>query len=287
MYKTILIILLFLSIYQISFSQNSIKQNSLYSDTIIELWNLYKPTVENEIILSKYDTYNLYRVQIGTNNLMWYAFNTENYSLLDELLNLYLNAINTLDTTDKYRFIYFYYNEYPTDTIMKLNKKYVMWLDNTDNENPAREDILSSSQFFGLISDAIFRITKISKNKRTDVMKHFVNVFYPILDSHYTRWIKGITVSDITSGDLFFNIGPFQKRGWGCKINNVYIPTNMSHVKLLNCLFTYNCGNINSKKYCNAVLDVDLWIIAGISNLVASHLIDSSLVKHITNLSFY
>lgn len=284
--------MLFLFIIQINiFSQDLIIDRVIkteaFNDTILELWGKYKPFIENSIDFSQYETYNLYKVQITTNVLLQYAFNKENYDLVDDLLDVYMKSLSTLDTLDRYKFSYFFTAGKPVDTVLLLDKTYVMWIDGADKNNPAKEKILSISQFLALISEAIFKITLIQPESRTDTMKKFVRSFSPVLDSHFQRWVKGISVYDVETGEEFKNVGPFQRRGWGCKYNNTYISTHLTHNQLIDLLFEKKCGDSSSKKYCNSITDVDLWIIAGLSSFVSAYLVDSNLVGSVSNLSFY
>jgi hypothetical protein len=289
--RKIIIFLIVISLKQVSFSQISsfddLCQNPAFHDTIALIWDNYKPFIEGKIKNSQEDTYNLYDVQISTNILLKYAFNKKKYFLVDDLLNTFLKAALTLDTLQTYRFIYFYPENIPKESVMNMGKPYSMWIDGTSKINPTEEDILSSSQFLSMVSEAIFEIAMIKKTERTQTMTDFVKKYSPILDSHYERWIKGINVKNPKTGEIFTNVGPFQKRAWGCKMNTVYIPSHMTHLTLLQYLLSNNCGNNDSKSYCNAILDSDLFIIEGVSNLVAAYLTDSSLVSAPKNITFY
>lgn len=290
--KVILAVVLALLFFQKnSFSQdttfNSRFNEPAFQDSIVQFWHFYKPMIQEQIDKSAFDTYKLYNVQITTNILLKYAFNQKNYNLVDDLLKMYLEALNTIDTVEKIRFYFFYPVSKPQDTVLNLNKKYLIWLDGINNDNPAAEDILSSSQFLDLISEAVFKIAKMSASTRSVTMIDFVKQYTPILESHYDRWIRGVDVRNPISNEEFKNVGPFQRRGWACKVNNNYIPTHMTHQKLIEDLLINNCGDDKSVSYCNAVLDVDLWIISGVSNLVAAYLTDSILIGNLKNLDFY
>lgn len=283
----IVILTLQLSVFSQNLNINRIIKTEYFHDTICDLWGKFKPFIEKSIDDSKYNTYKLYQVQIATDGLLNYAFEEKKYALVDELLELYLSALTSLDTVDRYRFAYFYLGEEPIDTVLLLNKTYAMWIDGIDTNDPAKENILSISQFLALVSDAIFNIALIPTELRSETMKQFVHSYSSVLDSHYQRWVFGISVYNLETGEEFQNVGPFQRRGWGCRYNNSYIPSRLTHKQLIDLLLEKECGNNSSKKYCNSVTDTDLWIIAGVSSFVAAHLVDSALVGSISNLHFY
>lgn len=128
-----------------------------------------------------------------------------------------------------------------------------------------RESILASSQFLYLVSDAITVITNIGQAERTSTMQEFVRKFIPILLDHYKRWI-------------FDEIGPFQVRGWGCKVKGKYVTTGMNHFEFITKMLKRELGDCDSSGYCNGVTDTDMWIIAGVSNLLAASKKASQLV---------
>ncbi len=78
----------------------------------------------------------------------------------------------------------------------------------------------------------------------------------PVVMSHYKRWI-------------FNTPGPFQVRGWGCKHRGQYVKTGMNHMEFLIKKLNRELGDNHS--YCNAITDTDLWIIAGVTHLLAAH----------------
>lgn len=289
--KSFSVFVLFVFIHIGLVSQNlsidSVTNTMSFQDSINQFWIKYKPYVENLVKTSDKNTYNLYNVQINTNVLLEYAFKQKKYDLVDDMLDVYLGALNTIDTLDRYKFAHFYPLEQPADTIMNFDQNYYVWLDGNDNSNPPKETILSISQFLALISDAIFNIATISAENRTEKMIQFANLYSDVLDSHYHRWIIGANVFDEISGEEFKNIGPFQLQGWNCKYDNKPIPTRLTHKQLIDLLLDYKCGNNDSKVYCNSITDSDLWIIAGLSSFAAAYIIDSSLVEKVSNFEFY
>lgn len=231
-----------------------------YYGKIRELWTKRKPTYISWINGSASTLYNFYNIEIYTNNLLVYAGHCKDYYILDELVDLYMLALNTLDETDKYAFYYFPMNK--RRSIHPLDKKYKMWL---DTQTPVgSESILVSSQFLYLISNAVNIIAGIEAGKRSAKMKSFVQSFVPVLQDHYDRWILAA--------------GPFQVRGWGCMFDGKYVETGMNHKKFLEKKLNKTLGNGKSPKYCNSVTDTDMWIVAGVVNFLAAHKKDSNLV---------
>ncbi|NOT84682.1 MAG: hypothetical protein HOP02_07895 [Methylococcaceae bacterium] len=228
-------------------------QDQAYVNKIHDLWNSRKPTYAAWIANSKDDSYNLYNVQIETNNLLIYAGRCHDTVILGELLSIYLPAIDTLKSMDYYQF--YYYPSSARQTKRKLPKLSKMWL--TKDTSIGTENILSSAQFLYLIADAINIISEIAPTERTPLMASLLTKYTPVLIDHYQRWI-------------FDAVGPFQVRGWGCAVNGKYVETGMNHQKYLIKSLTKALGAGSSVSYCNAVTDTDMWIIAGVTKLIAA-----------------
>ena len=255
--KTLFLICLFLlhnTAYTTGKNTNNLCSNPKYVNTIHELWKQRKPTYQQWIRASNETPYSLYNIQGETNNLLKYAWGCKDQYIINELNTLYLGALKTLDTTNMYSFYY-----YPNDKRQSshpLNATYKIWL---DEKKPMRnESILASSQFLSLISELASYIAEVPSKNRTSSMNQVLKYFTPILLSHYKRWI-------------FNKPGPFQVKGWGCKYNNHYVKTGMNHLEYLTKKKNYQLGNNTSHAYCNAILDTDLWIVSGVSNLLAAH----------------
>ncbi|MCE5265734.1 MAG: hypothetical protein LLG97_19670 [Deltaproteobacteria bacterium] len=229
-----------------------------YHERIRQLWNNERAQY---LVLAKKSGDNLqslYSIQNGTNNLLKYAAYCQKYSILDDLSSLYLQALDTLTETDQY--LYAYYPGGPRRSVHSLDRKYRMWLDKQGGES-----ILSSSQYLYLLSDTVSIIADIKEEKRTPIMKEALNKFIPLLIEHYNRWI-------------FNTPGPFQVRGWGCRFNGRDVPTGMNHLEYINKRIDKQLGNGKSPAYCNAVTDTDMWIIAGVANILATHKKEKDIV---------
>lgn len=246
---------------------NSISQLSndpKFHKTINDLWHDTKHRLEYNMDNCGSNSYNLYNAQIAFEPLLRYSFKNKKYDLTDELLALFQLSIDKMVSTDKYQF--YGYKDYNTThhTTQKLDTIYAMWPDGGDASNPGIEDVLSSGQFLAMISYARFEIAKINPVNRTPEMKKFDNVFWPILFSHYTRWVIGTTIND----DKELK-GLFQRKGWGCQFDGEYVPTLLTHKEVIDKLTENEFGD-GSISYCNAALDTDLWIISGVSNYFAA-----------------
>lgn len=252
--KYFLLILIFFG-FNNSFAATSVSgvlcEDPAYISKIKSLWNSRKPDIVSLINDSKKNPYNLYNVQIYTNNLLTYAASCSDSYIYNELLSAYLPAIKTLQTTNDYK-VYYYPDDSTRQSTVKLSKVYSMWLDANNTE-----DVLSSSQFLFLISDAINHIGNIKQIDRTTLMNQFIKAYSPILLDHYNRWI-------------FEKIGPFQVRGWSCVFNDKYVQTGMNHATFISKQLNKQLGDSSSAGYCNAVNDTDMWIIAGAGNLIAA-----------------
>ncbi len=237
-----------------------------YHEQIRQLWNQKKAQYTAMVTKSGENPDTLYNIQGETNNLLKYSAYCRQYDILNELIALYLQSLNTLTETDQY--VYAYYPEGQKRSVQRLKKKFRMWV---SNEKPVgREVILDSSQFLYLLSDTVSIIVDIPKEKRTPVMQEALNKFIPLLVEHYNRWI-------------FDSPGPFQVRGWGCRYNGKHLPAGMTHMEYINKKIDKKLGNGDSPSYCNSVSDVDMWIIAGVANILTVYQKDKALVPITSN----
>lgn len=233
-----------------------------HHDIIRWLWEKRKPVYINWVTESSNNPYHLYNIQGETNNLLKYAALSKDNQIIEELVWLYSLSLKTLDETDRYA--YYYLPGQSRRSIHKLNSKHKMWLD--DTEPVGNENILASSQFLYVLSEATAIVSKLPHDKQTQMMKNSTQQFVSVLLDHYERWIFG-------------RPGHFQVRGWGCKKNNKYVSSAMNHFNFLEKKSKKALGDNSSPKYCNAVTDTDLWIIAGVANLLAANRYDKDLVK--------
>ena len=231
-----------------------IRNSNAYNRQIRQLWLKRKPVYLQWVRDSQKKPYNLYNIQIETNNLLKYAGYCRDSYLLAELVSLYIQALGTLDET--YQYVFYYYPQNRKRSIHSLANKHKMWLD--VKKPVGDESILASSQFLYLISETINIIAGLTTSQRTLQMLRFVQEYVPIFIDHYNRWV-------------FTKPGPFQVRGWGCRVNGNYVVSGMNHFEFLKRKLVRTLGDDQSPSYCNAVTDTDMWIIAGVVNLLAAH----------------
>lgn len=194
-----------------------------------------------------------YELQVSTNNLLIAAFNAKEMGVLDSLANLFLHYNSGLDTLKKGQ-QYYYFISGELDTIT-IKEDYFCWLDSLDRQmkdkstiKTAEEGMLNSSQFCYLLSKAYHYFAQIDYSSYTNInrfMQHYPKVLY----SHYFRWI---------SNEEFF-----QTKAWGG------IDGRYNHHDFLWLKYKNKLGN--QPKYCNAVMDVDMWIISGLTEFLAAH----------------
>jgi beta-glucanase (GH16 family) len=111
---------------------------------------------------------------------------------------------------------------------------------------PRTETLLNSSQF-------LFGVGRLLPLLDADDPR--LATWLALLKSHYLRWIRGVEDDPAK--------GYFQVLGWGCA------PGRYSHIEHVKNLRQKAYGNRFS--YCNAVTDIDLWIIGGAAQLYQLH----------------
>jgi hypothetical protein len=254
-----------------------------FHQSIRNYWHDLRPSVLSTLLESQAETYNLYHTHEAVNLLLWYAFNQNDKALIDDVLMVVLESLGTTDTIDRY-FFRFADAETGRDSLLRLSNTAVMWVDGTDSAAPKEEDILSSSLFLSMVAQTVFRIARIPDPWRSPIMTVFVKRFGPVLSSHYSRWVIGATLIDADGNISQVGAGPFQRRSWGCRYLDQTSPAMMTHAELIDHIMYESLASEPSARYCNAVTDVDLFIMSGVSDLVAAYLTDSTLVQRPENL---
>lgn len=277
--KKKLFILFFLFLSNIFLVQNVSGKESVgicndaeYTTRIYDLWNSRKVHYYKWINGKGYNSdglqrshpYELYDIQKETNNLLRYSDYCQDSYILEELLALYVRALDTLVETNQY--LVYNYPVGQRSSILNLTESHKMWL--KPLKSSSYESIGVSAQFLFLVSEAFAIVTRMEETARTPSpsILAFIRKFTPVLLDHYKRW-------------LFNKPGPFQVRGWGCKVNGKYVPGGMNHSELIVKKLNRKLGDEKSPSYCNAVIDSDMFIIAGVSNLLAAHKLNNHLVS--------
>lgn len=262
---------------------DSLCADPAFHQNIRDYWNDIRPSVLSTLLESQTETYDLYHTHDAVHLLLWYAFNQKDQALIDDVLMVVLESLRTTDTTDRY-FFRFADAESGRDSLLTLSQRHVMWVDGTDTVAPKEEDILSSSLFLSLVAQTVFRIASTPDPWRSPVMTAFAKRFGPVLSSHYNRWVMGTALIDANGSVVQSGAGPFQRRSWGCRYLGQMSPAMMTHTELIDHLMYESLANEPSARYCNAVTDVDLFIMSGVCDMVAAHLTDSTLVERPENL---
>ena len=202
--------------------------------------------------LAANNTNSLYNTQGYTNNLLKYAHYCQDYAILDGLAELYLVAYNHLDLRTTYWYYYLpTYGRGPTE--LTLDPPARMWTTSIDTEV-----ILHSSQFLYAVANAINIILDVDSAQRTANMNNLISTYVPVLlVDHYQRWVFGAQ-------------GMFQVAGWGCGYG-MYNHSQFLQAKEARTLGTY-------VSFCNAIGDTDMWIVAGVTEILAAHAKDPLLI---------
>lgn len=225
------------------------QQSSQDKPSYVELKKVFAKSYQNlESAINGKSSARLYNIQLWTNNLLQAAFNQKDYGILDSLSRLYFEAYKQLQQPE-----YYVANLGNTLDSFRLEGKYKMWLEQekfiyeTDTINYKREVLLNSTQFAYVVSNAINFISQLPE--RTAYMDSLLYYVPVLIKDHYERWIFG-------------KEGSFQMQGWGC-INGRY-----NHVEYLTLKKKRFFGKVS---YCRAILDQDMWIMAGVIELLAAH----------------
>ena len=251
----------------VTYSHLAVCEQDGLEQRIHDAWQALTEYLQSSVSHSGTTPYVLYEVQILTAPLLRYALRHRDSDLLDSLASIYAGAADTLTWTDQYVFYYF-----PDPGIRAsthtLDRAYPIWVD----PNSGAESVLVSAQFLYAVSRLVRYAAELDANSRSAALQEIIERFGDVLSDHYRRWVLGVTVDDSLHAR-----GPFQLRGWGCRYNGQYVETGMNHTRLTNLRLAWALGDDSSPKYCNAVTDSDLWIYAGVANLVAACEADPSI----------
>jgi len=206
--------------------------------------------------LAALNPYVLYNVQLFTNNHLRYAAAAGDTATLDDLADVYLTSFDYL--REQTHYVYYYWPGYPRESVHELEAPARMWTGDpalTENGQVGVEYILVSSQFLYAVANLINAILDLPPERRTPRMDELVSSFAPvILVDHYDRWI-------------FAGQGIFQVRGWGGEVG-LY-----NHREFLEKKLNREFGTTveDPVSYLNAVTDTDMWILAGVVEMLAAH----------------
>jgi len=192
----------------------------------------------------------IYDVQTFTNPLLVMAVREQRFGLIDSLAAIVMHGTTTLRETDFYPL-----NTFRGLDSVKMGEAYRMWLfprtlGFDGQQVVTREEYhLSSSQFLFLAAQ-VMRVAVTVPRGVYPSLDSFMQVMPPIiLHHHYRRWI----IAERT----------FRLTGWGCA-KGTY-----NHQEFLNLKATRKFRF--KRTICPAVTDIDLFIIAGVAQVVAAH----------------
>jgi hypothetical protein len=217
--------------------------------------------------LNSEDTNALYNAQNITQPLLTYAIEMKDIGIMSDLADIYLTAYSYLQT--KNRAIYYYWDSTPlvketVHDVVDASGTQIsaeMWLGTPitiGSETLGGENLLNSSQFLYALSKLANGILSIPSIDRTTSMNTFMTNYVPVILSHYERWI-------------FSANGVFQVTGWNNSVRGLY-----NHEDFLEAKYNGDFGSVPS--YLESVTDTDLWIIAGVVEMLAANDKDSTTV---------
>jgi hypothetical protein len=243
-----------------------------YRNIVDNIWKNKKQylidTITAKFNASPPDNYVLYTTADNTANLLLYAkalpvTAPQRAVLLDGLAEVYLSAYAYLENDTQYVYCYWPVSPYPFRSIHPLAVSTNLWVGGdmiTDNGYTLRmEGILESSQFLYELAQLCNAITDISSGSRTANMNTFLSNFVPVIrDDHYKRYVCAAT-----------NYGRFEVKGWGGQVG-LYNHKDFMQKKH-DLYFDAN----PDKSYMNAVTDTDMFILAGVVEMLAANSKDS------------
>ena len=218
--------------------------------TIKAIWKARKQYLLDGVNakLARRETVALYELQGSTNALLEYAACSGDSDVLDGLSELYLTAHGYLRPEKTY--VYHYLPGHGRLSTLPLDPPEEMWA------SAGGEVVLDVSQFLHAAARATSVVLDVKADRRTEQMKQLVNKFAPTLKAHYQRWVFG-------------SPGVFQVTGWGGDAGT------FDHYHYLE---KKADRKFTGPGYCNAVDDVDMWVLAGVVEMLAAHQKDPAAV---------
>jgi len=251
----IIIVLLSITLFYSSLNGNKKFSNKYEIDTkISKLWTQSKASFDISIGMLKDSPIELYFIGSDSYNILYYAFNKKNTTLIDELLKIYMRTLPYIKNTKNYTL--YHISEKKERSNLTLGENIYIW-----SNKDGTEELISSAQFLFVVSFAFNKITTFPTKERTTTMNNFIKKFSPILSSHYQRWVMGVTKIKQS-----VKIGSFNRRGWGCKDNKeeyIYARTLNQIIEEL------GIKAYHGATYCNVIADPTLLIVSGLGYYLA------------------
>lgn len=231
--------------------------------TIANIWATVRKKYVERLSDSRQYPQVLYDFQIQSNLVFDFAVSNANLShtsgeivglrIVDDIVTLANQAASKLVRRNS-----FWYPQSAGWVELPLAKPSVFWVDSHDHEVQ-----LSSTQFLNYLTQILVRLLELREDQLTPSMKHFIRNYPSIILSHFDRW-----ESDAN--------GIWQVRGWGCRQNGEYVTGRFNFRDLLGRLLDKRLGN--NLSYCNALTDFQLWVIAGVANVLRANAISPTRV---------
>lgn len=213
-----------------------------------------------------FTTTGLYNLQLYTAPMLKYATSFGDVALVERLSALYDRAFARLRVETKYMFYYLCRQgscPRQTDVTIPATR---MWTDPPLSGSTARyESVLNSAQFAFAVARVIEFTAELPAAQRPPALVSFVRRWLPvILNEHYLRWTLG-------------SPGVFQRTGWGCGQGSFNATDELKNL-LARRYGTSALPAAQPYGHCNAVWDLDLWLVAGVGELLMANKADPALV---------
>lgn len=241
-------------ITSISFGQTTEELNNV--DGIIhDIWLNKQSEFVSRIETELTDTEStvLYDIQAETINLLQYACTKKDYSLMNEIAGVYNVAYSKLALIQRKEVSNASNSRIHCE--VNFDQQRYAWTTGADQES-----VLNSSQFLYAVAKTVNHAVSLSADTLNTYpdLAYLVSHYTPVLKDHYHRWL--------------FEDQTFQVERWtvcpeeGCYTHSDFLKMKQERLE-------------NDTLYCNAISDFDMWIIAGVTELLAAHYIKPNLVE--------
>lgn len=205
------------------------------------LWATEQANLADLVERTAYSPPTLYQLQDRLGLFLNFAFRTGNTAYVDQALALLQGALAFAPVRQTY-----VYDPGGAGTPFEgpMVPARRVWVDAN-----GRESLLHSSQFLYLLSRTVKEISARPVSARTTAMRNFLAAYAPVVRDHLLHW-------------LFSPQGMFQVKGWGCA-NGLFNHSQFLEKKKIRAFGSF-------KSYCNAVTDIDLWIVASTAELLGA-----------------
>ncbi|MBI2896938.1 MAG: hypothetical protein HYY06_25495 [Deltaproteobacteria bacterium] len=246
--------------------------SAIDADRVADAWQRLEPRLRDGVItqLAAGAPYVLYDTQLTTANLLIHAEYARDVAQLEGLARVYGPAFDALVPQTEAHFYWASPGGVETrESVWPLSRPARMWNDAPTGElSVGHESVLVASQFL-YAAARLVRVTAEMPRPPGELSTFAAKAVPVIVDDHYRRWIE------TTPGQP----GSWQVRGWACNSGT------FSHREHLDNLLHRRYGTdalpgrgADPPAYCNALTDVDLWMIAGVLEVLAAHQRSPALV---------